>query len=262
MDLTKFMHGEPAEVLMCTKCGTLRRQDARPARYESDQYDAALLRHLYPRYREAFEQKRMHYEALLDAGADILEVGSHVGAFLEVAEGWGWKPVGLDIGADTAAFARKQGATVKRKALSDYSPRFTPIAAVFFWNCFEQLEDPRRSLLDARRLLSRHGLVVLRVPNGDYYRRRVGDWPALQSLGYNNLLGFPYLNGFNTDSLQRLLRSLDFEPVVNFAASLLTPPYPEMTASLRNEWLTLRTEAEQTRPCDNPWIEVVGRAIQ
>lgn len=260
MDLTHFMHDGPAEVLACKLCGTLRRNGEQRVTYESDLYDPALLRHLYPRYRDAFARKRSRYEVLLPAHAEVLEVGSHTGAFLDVAECWGWKPVGLDIGTETTAFARRQGATVKRLALEDYSPRLGRLDAVFIWNCFEQLENPRQCLAATRRLLVRHGLVVVRVPNGEFYRGQVSrGMTSLQSLGYNNLLGFPYLNGYTPTSLRRLLRSMGFEPVAGFAANLLTPPYPEMNRSLRDEWRNVQNEAEHRGQTGSPWIEMVAR---
>ena len=261
MDLTQFMHGSPARIMACTSCGALHRGDELPATYESDRYDGALLRHLRPRYLEAFERKRKRYEPLLRPNAEVLEIGSHVGAFLESAENWGWKPIGLDIGEEISEFARRQGTTVKRFALADYAPGDSSLDAVFIWNCFEQLEHPRRSLLDAARLLSRHGLVVLRVPNGDFYRQHiVGDKRSFLSIGYNNLLGFPYLNGYSVGSLERLLRSANFEPIAAFATNLLTPPYPEMSARMSEEWQSVETEAEHAEPTSSPWIEVVARA--
>src|SRR5262249_22810727 len=152
----------------------------------------------YPRYREAFERKRQIYRPLLPPAAEVLEIGSHLGAFLEVAENWGWKPIGLDIGAETGAFAKRQGATIKRAELAEFSPRLRRLDAVFIWNCFEQLEDPQRILAESRQRVAEHGLIVLRVPNGDFYRRSAPrQW---RSLTYNNLLGFPYLNGYGIAS--------------------------------------------------------------
>jgi len=122
------------------------------------------------------------------------------------------------------------------------------------------LEDPIGSLAEARRLLNPFGLIVLRVPNGDFYRRHIAagrTW--LRALGYNNLLGFPYLNGYSVNSLERLLHAVDFQPIATFPASLLTPPYPEMNPRLNKEWLTLRRHSE--RSADSPWIEVVGRRL-
>lgn len=261
MDLTQFMHGGPAEIVACALCGTVRRNEEQPAQYEFDRYDTALMKHLYPRYREAFARKRDHFQPFLPGSAHVLEVGSHVGAFLEIAETWGWKPVGLDIGRDTSAFARRQGGSVKRVSLDDYSSAGRP-DAIFIWNCFEQLDDPWATMIRTRSLLSRHGVVVLRVPNAEFYRRPVlGSSQWFRALSYNNLLGFPYLNGYSLEALKRLLAATGFATIAAFATSLLTPPYPEISGSLRNEWDQTRIQTEDRGAANGPWIEIVGRAV-
>lgn len=260
MDLTRFMHDGPAEIVSCSHCGTIRRNEQQAAHYEADHYDSDLMRHLYPRYRQAFAEKQDHYRSLLPPGAEVLEVGSHLGAFLEVAEGWGWRATGLDIGLETSAFARRHGGSVRRTSLAAYSSVRRP-DAIFVWNCFEQVEDPWDLMIRARSLLARHGVVVLRVPNAEFYRRSTlgaRDW--LRALGYNNLLGFPYLNGYRLGALQRLLDSTGFEAIASFSASLLTPPYPEMSKRVRREWVETRTETERLGAAASPWIEIVGRA--
>lgn len=257
MDLTRFMHGEPARLLVCRHCGLLVREEPGRAEYESDLYDPVLMNHLYPRYLRAFEEKKRSYKKLLRPGAEVVELGSHLGAFLEAAENWGWRPVGLDIGASTSAFARKRGGLVRRATLEAYSPHLRKPEAVFIWNCFEQLEDPNQTLIRAHELLDRHGLIVLRVPNAGFYRRQRREFDgrrphrALNSLAYNNLLGFPYLRGYDEQSIKRLLRLNDFEPIQARGASLLTPPYPQMSRRISEEWRQARQ--------GSPWIEVVGR---
>lgn len=250
MDLTQFMHAESAEIHICCRCGVLRRQEQARTDYESDRYDTALMRHLYPRYRRAFEQKLPQFDSLLAPGANVLEVGSHYGAFLEAAETWGWKPVGLDVGRDTSAFARRQGGTVKRMALGEYRPS-AKLDAIFIWNCFEQFDDAWEPLVNARSLLRRHAPIVLRVPNGDFYRRR----PSLRLAGYNNLLAFPYLNGYNRRSLASLLDWAGFEPIAYFPSSILTPAYPDLSRRIQKEWRLAQSEPDAT----SPWIELVGR---
>src|SRR5205823_868530 len=161
----------------------------------------------------------------------------------QAAEEWGWRPIGVDIGRSTCAFARRQGATVKRISLEDYSPRLRNPDAIFIWNCFEQLEDPAAELRTAHRLLEPHGLLVVRIPNAAFYRAqrwRLGsDW-SVRLLGYNNLLGFPYLHGYTSTSLERLLRANRFEPISSRASSLLTPPYPDVTRKVQSEWHDVR----------------------
>src|SRR3954467_11271521 len=111
-DLTDFMHGFPAPLVKCQNCGVLTRAERRMREaqsYEDDPNDPDLMAQLYPRYLAAFRQKEKAYRSLLDPAADVLDLGSHLGAFLQTAEEWNWKPIGLDVGTDTSAFARARG---------------------------------------------------------------------------------------------------------------------------------------------------------
>jgi hypothetical protein len=249
MDLTKFMHGGAGRLLRCSCCGLLSRDEETRAHYQDDLYDPALMKHLYPRYARAFANKRELYQPLLRSNAEVIEVGSHLGAFLQSAEEWGWRPTGLDIGAATSEFARRQGGSVKRLSLEDYSPRLRRPEAIFIWNCFEQLEDPGAVLRRARGMLARHGLLVVRVPNADFYVRERVRHGARRILGYNNLLGFPYRFGYSVVSLRRLLANSGFTPVSVHDSGLLTPPYPDLSRRIRQEW-------NAVREC-GAWIEVV-----
>jgi hypothetical protein len=113
MDLTRFMHGDDAHLLRCRVCGTLFRDEQSQANYRDDLYDSALMGHLYPEYLRAFQQKKRQYQSILRQGAEVLEIGSHLGAFLQTAEEWGWRPIGLDIGDSTRGFARYHGLTAR-----------------------------------------------------------------------------------------------------------------------------------------------------
>jgi hypothetical protein len=271
MDLTRFMHGGPGCLLVCPNCGVLRRDEDDSPHYETDVYDPELLTYLYPRYLRAFDEKRQ-YKFLLRNNAEILELGSHLGAFLQIAEQWGWRPIGLDIGSATSSFARRIGMSVKRLALEDYSPRHQP-EAIFIWNCFEQLEDPSDTLHQSHRLLQSDGLLVVRVPNAEFYLRhskhlRNGQYGrSLTLLGYNNLLGFPYRYGYKPCVLDRLLKLNGFKPIAIHNSRLLTPPYPNISGKIRSEWqATLReTESPSERGVSSainaPWIEVVSRRV-
>jgi Methyltransferase domain len=265
MDLTRFMHGGQARLLTCPACGVTIREEREPANYANDAYDSDLLNQLYPRYVRAFDDKRSQYLPELRNNAEVVELGSHLGAFLQTAEEWGWRPTGLDIGESTSAFAHKQGTSVKRLPLEDYSPKLRKPEAIFIWNCFEQLKDPARKLEQAYRMLDKHGLLLVRVPNADFYReqrwrlRNLRSQTALKLLGYNNLLGFPYLHGYTPATLDRLLRSHRFDPVARYNSSVIEPPYPQMSAQICNEWRATRHASERRRSTGGPWIEILCR---
>ena len=172
-DLTDFAHGRPASILECGQCALLVRaeeQNDAIGRYVDDQYDAGVMEHLFPRYVEAFRGKEKPYRSLLDDGADVLEIGSHLGAFLKVAGEWGWKPVGIDVGQDTANFARSKDLVTYRGTLQDCSFPSAHFDAIFVWNCFEQIDEPHVLLTEIRRVLKPGGLLLLRTPNALFYR--------------------------------------------------------------------------------------------
>ena len=266
MDLTRFMHGGPGRLLSCRICGLLFREEDGPAHYEVDVYDPELMKHMYPRYLRAFAEKTQ-YRPILRDNAEVLEVGSHLGAFLEVAEQWGWRPTGLDIGVATSQFARRKGATVKRLPMEDYSPRCRP-DAVFIWNCFEQLEDPSAALRETHRLLAPQGLLTVRVPNAGFYRYALEQLKnehrgrQLRLLGYNNLLAFPYLYGYTPSLLTRFLRVNGFTPIASHPSSLLTPPYPDLSRKIKSEWREVRRDGETAPVGSSPWIEIVSRRTE
>lgn len=265
MDLTRFMHGGSGRLLSCTSCGLITRDEEKAAHYETDVYDPDLLHELYPRYQRAFGEKAL-YKSLLPVGAEILEVGSHLGAFLQTAEEWGWRPTGLDIGVASSTFARRQGTFVKRLPLENYSSPDRS-DAIFIWNCFEQLDDPTEVLRSSYRLLKTHGLLVVRVPNARFYRhqreqlRNRQSARPLKRLAYNNLLGFPYHYGYTPAALDRLLIANGFSPLEGHSSNLLTPPYPKMSRTISEEWRSLQREARESPVSEGPWIEIVSRRI-
>jgi SAM-dependent methyltransferase len=267
-DLTDFMHGTPVPVLACRACGVLRRDEAAvraTASYEEDPNHPDLMHQVYPRYLQAFRNKATALRDRLRPHASVLEVGSHLGAFLQVAEEWDWRPVGLDIGQDTADFARSNGLTVRRETIDGSRLPASSFDAVFIWNCFEQLTDPADTLKSAHRLLRRFGLLVLRVPNATFYRtmRRVSQrW-----LAWNNLLGFPYLYGYTARALDRIAARNGFEPVRGFNSELVTMPFPELSASLAAEQIEASKEVAAVSTAATlysgaligPWIDVICR---
>jgi len=282
-DLTEFFHTEGADVLACETCGLLARNEHEPPpaqEYSEDEYDPAVMEHQYPRYLEAFRKKENPYRNLLPRGSRVLEIGSHYGAFLQVAGEWGWKAEGVDPGKDTSRFAQSKGFTVHVAALEDCSFPAEHFDGVFIWNCFEQIEDPRPTLVVCRGVLKRNGLLAVRTPDGQFYalcERLLSDAEVrpeakdflLRAMGYNNLLGFPYLYGHSRATLRRLIQPYGFEMQGTLSSELLTFPLPEnphwvdreereISAGLR--LLENSVLIDQSGPSIGPWVEAWFRA--
>ncbi|HET8546483.1 MAG TPA: methyltransferase domain-containing protein [Bryobacteraceae bacterium] len=268
-DLLDFMHGFPAPLVECAGCGLLTRAEADlrgASSYEEDTNDPDILTQVYPRYVQAFRNKEAAYRERLRPHADVLEIGSHIGAFLQTAEEWNWVPLGLDVGRDTTEFIRRRGLHVWRETLENARLAHSSFDAVFVWNCFEQITDPGPVLAAVRRVLKEHGLLIVRVPNAFPYRVLRAD---LLTLAWNNLLGFPYLYGYTIENLNRLVARFGFEHVRGFNSELVTMPFADVPNRLRAEqkaisrraaeWST-RTSAEAST-LTGPWIEVIYRRL-
>lgn len=270
MDLTEFMHGGAGRLVTCRHCGLVVRQERNAADYASDSYDRDILDELYPRYRDAFQDKRENYRDLLRPHAEVLELGSHLGAFLEAAESWNWNATGLDIGKDTSAYAQSRGFRVIRDSLDTRAVPTHSMDALFIWNCFEQLEKPGEILRQAHQVLARNGIVVVRTPNLGFYEHarrqwRQGSAEARQQLAYHNLLGFPYFTGYTPETLTAVLRKHGFQPVAGFDSTLITLPLIEPTTQTaaemkRSQRVVDHHQRREPRRLSGPWIEMVCRA--
>lgn len=277
-DLTDFFHQAAADLVACKSCGLLVRQELERtpvATYAEEGYDPSVMDRQFPAYVEAFRKKEATFRPLLPRGAAAIEIGSHYGAFLGTAQSWGWRIEGVDIGRDTSRFAEAKGFRVHRCVLPECKFAAQSFDGVFVWNCFEQIEDPAPLLAECKRILKAGGLLVLRTPNALFYRtarRLLASGTVDQksreflvdALGYNNLLGFPYLYGYDQETLTAVAARAGFRFDGAVSSELLTFPLPENPPWVQREERTisdgvallsshvLRADGVQI----GPWIEV------
>jgi 2-polyprenyl-3-methyl-5-hydroxy-6-metoxy-1,4-benzoquinol methylase len=260
-DRTDVLRGTPGEIRICRPCGILVRVDDAPS-FECDPYADYVMEQMLRVHIDAFRHKEPHYRPLLRDSARVLEIGSYVGGFLHVATEWGWSPLGIDIGEDTARFSSSRGYPTRHAALEECAFAPAEFDAVFIWNTFEQIEDLHSLLADVHRILTPQGIVVIRTPNALFY---VASLSTL-ALAYNNLLGFPHQYGFGTNSLDALLRAHAFAPLSHRGDTLIPPSRTRIATWARreanevNEVVRRVADAFVTfgeRTIAAPWIEAV-----
>lgn len=275
-DLTDFFHSGKSELLRCTGCGQLQRRELEKlpaAEYAEDEYDPGVIDAQYPKYLNAFRAKAELYRPLLERQARVVEVGSHYGAFLQTATEWGWQIEGVDVGEDTSRYAESKGFLVHRCELQDCGFEEASFHGVFVWNCFEQIGDPKPLLEACRKVLKQGGLLVLRTPNAVFYERcrelLAGDVSdaarafLIDALGYNNLLGFPYLFGYSGERLARCAGAHGFEATGMVNSELITLPLPQDPDWVKREERSVNAEVSllaewtlsQQGVLTGPWIE-------
>jgi SAM-dependent methyltransferase len=281
-DRVAFSQRAPLRLVECTVCGQVYRNPVERARavdeaYTEDEPTRDVLATLHETQRDAYraQARRLTREAGRQLGRG-LEVGSYVGGFLAAARETGWQFEGVDVSESASEYARSLGlrvtvGTIEQLAADpSLEQRF---AAVAFWNCFDQLVDPRSAAVAARRLLAPTGLLAIRVPNGAFYARvrpllSGAAAPAARLLlAHNNLLTFPYRHGFSPSSIKRLLDECGFH-VQRTVGDVLVPiadrwtrPWAAIEERIVKGLLTPVARANG-RIGLAPWIEVYARVAR
>ena len=225
----RFTQDYVTDLVACETCGLLMRSPRPRATeveraYEEDVYPPERIAEIFAAQVASFGPKLAQLESLGPAQR-ILEVGSFVGAFLEVARAKGRDVVGVDPGHQLAKYCTERRLPVLEGTLEELASRLceAPYDAVAVWNTFDQLPDPRATLRHLTRCLKPAGILAIRVPHGLAFdkllrRYRSGRRPRRHAaklyMAWNNLLSFPYLCGYGIGTLDRLVGGFGFERVL------------------------------------------------
>jgi SAM-dependent methyltransferase len=262
-DRVAFSQDPPWRLVACRECGLLYRNPAERAFevesiYARDCPPTDLLQALHDAQRSSYRAQARRLRRRLPRGATVLEVGSYVGAFLSAARDEGLTASGVDINPAVNAYTRSLGFQVSDGELQ--SSGVAAIDAIAIWNTFDQLNDPRGVIVAASARLKPGGVIAIRVPNGNYYRKKRPG--AVAQLAVNNLLTFPYRWGFTPRSLRMLLESAGFEPT-GMVGDVLVPTADEWTrpwARMEERLIKLAIRAVGRSPDNSPWFEVYATA--
>ncbi|HEV8599014.1 MAG TPA: methyltransferase domain-containing protein [Gemmatimonadales bacterium] len=269
-DRLAFSQYPPLRLAQCRSCTHIyrnprERREALAEAYQAAGPDEVVLRELFEVQRAVSRTRLRRLTALTGHSGRGLEVGSYAGGFLAAAAAAGWTFEGVDVNPKAQEFAARQGLRVTRGEISDVEaePAFDVVA---IWNTFEQLYDARSAVVAAGRLLKPGGILAVRFPNGAFYarwRRRLrGPLSdiAIRLLGHNNLLSFPYRQGFTRSSLAVLLGKCRFE-IVAVIGDTLVPVADRWTTvyGALEERLIKRLQRLLQPGWQAPWVEVYAR---
>jgi 2-polyprenyl-3-methyl-5-hydroxy-6-metoxy-1,4-benzoquinol methylase len=272
IDRLVFSQAPPLRLASCAECHHLYRNprengDALERSYAEALHPAEMLETLFQNQRLAC---RAQVKRILRTGARIhrgLEVGSYVGAFLAAAADAALPFEGIDVNSSVTEFAATKDLPAETGSLEDL-PLKRKYDAIVIWNTFEQLPDVRAATVRSHELLREGGLLAVRIPNGAFYekwRRRLGgpmNAIAARMLAHNNLLGFPYRQGFSESSMKRLLTDCRFE-IIATKGDTLFPIADRWTTSrgVRDERFTKGFQRLLQRGWSAPWVEIYAKPI-
>lgn len=271
-DRLAFSQYPPLRLAQCLSCSHIyrnpwERRETLKAAFAAGPRDE-VLQSLFETQRRAFRAQALRLTAATGRAGHGLEVGSYVGGFLAAARDLGWAFEGVDVSERMRDFAARNDLTVTHGEIGDLATG-QPFDAVAIWNTFEQLYDARAALVAARQLLAVGGILAVRIPNGGFYRawRRRLQGPltglATRVLAHNNLLGFPYRQGFTRRSLATLLEKCRFE---------VTRVFGDTLVPIADRWTTTHGAVEERivkglqrmlqRGWQAPWVEVFARTTR
>ena len=147
------------------------------------------------------------------AGRRLLDVGAHVGQFVQQAALDGWQVEGIELNPRTADYAaRRTGAVIHQVNLDAFLATGHRFDAVTLTDVLEHIPEPVRMLRKVRRLLTPGGWVAVKVPSGPGQLRKERVRAALRP-GYQVALAtnLVHVNHFDPRSLVRALREAGFE---------------------------------------------------
>jgi 2-polyprenyl-3-methyl-5-hydroxy-6-metoxy-1,4-benzoquinol methylase len=159
------------------------------------------------RLRRAVQSERLERLTEHVAGGRLLDVGSALGDFLEVAA-QRFAAEGVEPDSGTVAQARARGLTVAHGTLEEVSRPPGGYDAVTMYHLIEHLDSPRAGLLRARELVSERGVLIIETPTVDsaFFLIAPGRWRQLIPDHYHF---------FSRESLTRLLQATGWRAVAH-----------------------------------------------
>ena len=271
-DRLAFSQYPPIRLAECRVCSHIyrnpwERKDVLAKAYAGASPEPAVLETMFQAQRKTSHRQVERLRGVAGRVGRGLEVGSYAGGFLAAANEAGWTFEGLDVSAGACGFARGKGLRLTCGEIDTFRAN-QPFDAIAIWNTFEQLYDARAALMAARRLLRDDGVLALRFPNGAFYRRwrarlsGPGRLLASRLLAHNNLLSFPYRQGFTQSSLATLLDQCGFRgaTVTGDTLARVADEWTTRYGAFEERWVK-RVERRLQREWSAPWVEVYARPM-
>ncbi|MPZ13255.1 MAG: methyltransferase domain-containing protein [Chloroflexi bacterium] len=205
---TSNAYGECGPIVRCTACGLVY-QNPQP---DPEDILAAYVQVVDARYEEEREG-RVHTfrRALVEleeyaAPGRLLDVGSHLGVFVEVARERGWEAHGVEPSLWATERARARGLPVTCGTVADLAAGGEPHDVITLWDVIEHLSDPSGELRRLYRLLRPGGVLALSTMDVDApVARLLGrNWPWYMLM---------HLFYFSRDTIRRLVESAGYEVI-------------------------------------------------
>lgn len=208
---TNSGYGVHPPIVQCRECGLVYANPRPSADDVIDSY-TAVVDQVYVEEREGreltFRRHLDHLESQLSINGRgrLLDVGCHVGVFLEEAQARGWDAWGVEPSEWAVAQAREHDLQVIQGTLEDAEFPDDHFDLVTLWDVIEHLSDPMGELRQIARIVRPGGWICIHTMDvGSLFARLTGErWPWLMEM---------HLYYFSRDTLAAMLRRAGFQVV-------------------------------------------------
>ena len=206
---TSIGYGRHHTIVECLECGLV---------YANPRYDSGEMLSKYeavedPLYVEEREGRVLTFERHLRPleeimppgdGRRLLDVGCHVGVFVEIAARHGWDTWGVEPSQWAAELAQQAGLQVVEGTMATADFEDASFDVITMWDVIEHLEQPSDEVFQAFRLLKPGGMLVAHTMDLDsVFARLMGNrWPWLMEM---------HLYYFTRQTLTKLMEKAGFQ---------------------------------------------------
>jgi 2-polyprenyl-3-methyl-5-hydroxy-6-metoxy-1,4-benzoquinol methylase len=178
---TSTAYGMCGPIVKCTRCGLVYQSPVPSSEEILDAYDGVVD----TRYVEESSGRMETFGLDLDAverhhrGGKIVDVGCHLGFFLDVAKERGWDVTGVEPSRWSVEQARTRGLDVRHGTLETAHLEENSFDVATLWDVIEHLSDPLAELKQMHRILKPGGVLAVSTMNVDALFPRLAGrrWP-------------------------------------------------------------------------------------
>jgi 2-polyprenyl-3-methyl-5-hydroxy-6-metoxy-1,4-benzoquinol methylase len=143
---------------------------------------------------------------------NFLDIGTNVGFFLRHTLGRNWNVTGIDPSPSLSEMARKYfGLNVKTCYLNEAGFEDEYFDVVTMTDVFEHIPEPKKLLLDIKKVLKKDGILFIKVPNGKYNMLKL--WLAKMTgkeKDYDIFDSYEHVTHFTHFTLKKILEESGF----------------------------------------------------
>lgn len=139
----------------------------------------------------------------------LLETGCSLGNTLEAAKDLGIEHLGIDISPYAVEYCKSKGLNASDKTIGEVLESGIRYDLIFMQHALEHFPDPFEVLKQCHSLLNKDGIILIMVPNSNYYRAE----NKREKHRFYNLkgVGAEHYVYFNYKSLLKVLSSVGFK---------------------------------------------------